>query len=54
MIDCLSRFIIHFGTNLGATHTCLNGFEMTLLVKRTSESGAFSIIFKLATHRFSN
>ena len=23
MIDCLSRFIIHFGTNLGATHTCL-------------------------------
>ena len=22
-IDCLSRFIIHFGTNLGATHTCL-------------------------------
>ena len=32
MIDCLSRFIIHFGTNLGATHTCLNSFEMTLLV----------------------
>ena len=23
MIDCLSRFIIHFGTNLGAIHTCL-------------------------------
>ena len=22
MIDCLSRFIIHFGSNLGATHTC--------------------------------
>ena len=23
MIDCLSRFILLFGTNLGATHTCL-------------------------------
>ena len=23
MIDCLSRFIIHFGTHLGAIHTCL-------------------------------
>ena len=23
MIDYLSRFIIHFGTNLGATHTFL-------------------------------
>ena len=22
VIDCLSRFIIHFGTNLGATHSC--------------------------------
>ena len=22
MIDSLLRFIIHFGTNLGATHTC--------------------------------
>ena len=22
-INCLSRFIIHFGTSLGATHTCL-------------------------------
>ena len=23
MIDCLSRFKVHFGTDLGATHTCL-------------------------------
>ena len=27
MIDCLSRFILHFGTNLGATHTCLHKFD---------------------------
>ena len=32
----------------------MNGFEMTLLVKRTGESGATSIIFEQAIHRFSN
>ena len=32
----------------------MNGFEMTLLVKGTSESGAISIIFEQAIHRFSN
>ena len=26
MIDCLSRFIIHFRTNLGATHTFQHKF----------------------------
>ena len=36
--------------------TCyeMNGFEMTLLLNRTSESGAISIIFEQAIHRFSN
>ena len=32
----------------------MNGFEMTLLVQRTSELGAISIIFEQAIHRFSN
>ena len=32
----------------------MNGFEMTLLVQSTSESGAISIIFEQAIHRFSN
>ena len=32
----------------------MNGFEMTLLVLRKSESGAISIIFEQAIHRFSN
>ena len=32
----------------------MNGFEMTLLVLRTSESGAISIIFEQAIHCFSN
>ena len=33
--------------------TCyeMNGFEMTLLAYRTSESGAISIIFEQAIHR---
>ena len=36
--------------------TCyeMNSFEMTLLALRTSESGAISIIFEQAIHRFSN
>ena len=32
----------------------MNAFEMTLLVLRTSESGAISIIFEQAIHRLSN
>ena len=32
----------------------MKGFEMTLLLNRTSESGAISIIFEQAIHRFSN
>ena len=32
----------------------MNGFEMTLLAKRTSEWGAISIMFEQALHRFSN
>ena len=32
----------------------MKGCEMTLLAKRTSESGAISIIFEQAIHRFSN
>ena len=32
----------------------MNDFEMTLPVKHTSESGAISIIFEQAIHRFSN
>ena len=35
MIDCLSRFIIHFGTNLGATHT----FNINLLIKLSDVFG---------------
>ena len=31
----------------------MNGFEMTLLAWRTSESGAISIIFEQAIQRFS-
>ena len=30
----------------------MNGFEMTLLAQRTSESGAISIIFEQAIHQF--
>ena len=32
----------------------MNAFEMTLQVKRTSESSAISILFEQAIHRFSN
>ena len=32
----------------------MNGFEMTLLALRTSESGVISIIFELAIHCFNN
>ena len=32
----------------------MNSFEMTLLAQRTSKSGAISIIFEQAIHRFSN
>ena len=32
----------------------MNGFEITLLVLCTSESGAISIIFEQAIHCFSN
>ena len=35
MIDCLSRFIIHFGTNLGATHL----FNINLLTKLSDVFG---------------
>ena len=52
------------GTRAGLSHDVkffsyaramnMNGFEMTLLALRTSESGAISIIFELAIHRFNN
>ena len=32
----------------------MNSFEITLLVQHTSESGAISIIYVQANHRFSN
>ena len=35
MIDCLPRFIIHFGTNLGATHL----FNINLLTKLSDVFG---------------
>ena len=35
MINCLSRFIIHFGTNLGATHL----FNINLLTKLSDVFG---------------
>ena len=52
------------GTRAGLSHDLqffsyahamnMNGFEMTLLALRTRESGAISIIFELAIHRFNN
>ena len=35
MVDCLLRFIIHFGTNLGVTHT----FNINLLTKLSDVFG---------------
>ena len=47
----LSRDVIFF---LLCTCYEMNGFEMTLLAQRTSESGANSIIFEQAIRRFNN